>query len=225
MNFTAKTRSGKELTVEATINDEYKPEYRLADYDEIVTFKNVDGTPAIHLNAAQLKSIFNVDGKGGLLALVDYSEWEQDAIIEKLENENPEIKLSVSYHFGTHVLSDIDLPHPMIEFELTEMYKKDKLEFVNVSDDYTKIDYQLRINYKNLIEKVEEYKDKKKEKTEKHEVKIAEAKKEAATNNTNVEISKASVPCDGSVCECSLDIITEYVTPAGEVKTERIHTF
>ena len=41
--------------------------------------------------------------------------------------------------------------------------------------------------------------------------------------NQNIEVSRATVNCDGTAKECSTDIIIEYVNPDGEIKTNRIH--
>lgn len=48
---------------------------------------------------------------------------------------------------------------------------------------------------------------------------------EAQRTNAPVEIRRWSEQCDGSVSDCSLDIVIKYAKPDGSTKIERIHTF
>ncbi len=48
--------------------------------------------------------------------------------------------------------------------------------------------------------------------------------KEARNTGKPVELERAMVDCDGSVGECSTDIVYRYAMPDGSVQTKRIHT-
>ena len=48
---------------------------------------------------------------------------------------------------------------------------------------------------------------------------------EARKTGKPVELERTTDECDGSVCECSLDLIVRYAMPDGTTKIERIHTY
>lgn len=53
---------------------------------------------------------------------------------------------------------------------------------------------------------------------------VEQALTEAKTTRKPVEIARWTEPCDGTVCECSLDIITKWAMPDGTIKITRVHT-
>lgn len=54
--------------------------------------------------------------------------------------------------------------------------------------------------------------------------KIADAKADAAQSGKPVEIGRWTEDCDGSVDECSADLITRFAMPDGTMTTRRTHT-
>ncbi len=54
---------------------------------------------------------------------------------------------------------------------------------------------------------------------------IAEAFAKAQQSNQPVELSRDTEPCDGSVEECSLDLVVTYAMPDGKIQTRRTHTY
>lgn len=77
---------------------------------------------------------------------------------------------------------------------------------------------EIRRKYDEQIKKEEEREKEEKERTERI---LAEAK----ATNQKVKIREYTEDCDGSVEECSTDIIIEYATPDGKIEVERIHTY
>lgn len=61
------------------------------------------------------------------------------------------------------------------------------------------------------------------EKQAEKEADLARKFAEAKEIGKPVKIESATVNCDGSVVECSVDILTMYAMPDGSTKTERIH--
>lgn len=57
------------------------------------------------------------------------------------------------------------------------------------------------------------------------QAKVEQALAEAKATRKPVEIARWTEPCDGTVRECSLDIITKWAMPDGTIKTKRTHTY
>jgi hypothetical protein len=55
--------------------------------------------------------------------------------------------------------------------------------------------------------------------------KVENAKKEAKETGEKVKLYSYTEDCNDPAIECSTDIITVYITPVGETKTERTHTY
>lgn len=56
------------------------------------------------------------------------------------------------------------------------------------------------------------------------QAKVEAAFGEAKATGKPVEIARWTEPCDGTVRECSLDIITKWAMPDGTIKITRVHT-
>lgn len=59
----------------------------------------------------------------------------------------------------------------------------------------------------------------------KQQEKVQAALEEAKRTGKQVVIQQTYTDCDGSVEECSTDIVTEYAMPDGTIKVTRTHTF
>lgn len=71
---------------------------------------------------------------------------------------------------------------------------------------------------KPVVEKKEREKQEKEERRQK-------AFQQAKETNKSVEIYRFITDCDGSVQECSTDIVIGYVMPDGSIKNKRVHTY
>ena len=57
------------------------------------------------------------------------------------------------------------------------------------------------------------------------QAKVEQALAEAKATGKPVEIARWTEPCDGTVRECSLDIVTRWAMPDGTIKVRRTHTY
>jgi hypothetical protein len=89
---------------------------------------------------------------------------------------------------------------------------------VKVGEEYTLTEIM------EMVKETTEYKtEKAREKA--WQEKVENAKKEARETGKNIVINRYTEDCNEPSIECSTDIITVYVTPDGETKTERTHTY
>lgn len=147
---------------------------------------------------------------------------EKKAFLERKSEYLAGKKVELRYHDGEY-LSGYQAVDPAAEEVLLELGLAERVNYwgVLVKDNFA--------DNPVITDKEKEAKQEKEEKKEKEkemqEQKIAAAQETAKVLGHKVEIYRMTADCDGSVAECSTDIVIGYIDGRGNRTTERIHTY
>ncbi len=78
--------------------------------------------------------------------------------------------------------------------------------------------------YPQVVKFLRPEQEKKEQAEAEKQAKVEQALTEAKTIRKPVEIARWTEPCDGTVRECSLDIVTQWAMPNGTIQVRRTHT-
>lgn len=254
LKYKATTKAGQvvNVTVEAILdlNETASDTAIKAEYNgktSVVRFSNLNNIPSISLNKYQVEEMFGVKIKCDANIVLDrdyindYTAFKKEAAemkkaavkteIEKLIQENASLEIISHWVMDRRMYSVMNVPR-LVSNELSNTIEKavkaGKIKMIGSGDmEDSREDGSILIAdlFQAEVEIDRKKAAEKKELEEKKAEKLEVAKIEAVRTGKDVIISSYAVDCDGSEADCGCDLITTYVTPTLEIKTERVHTY
>ncbi|HQM85478.1 MAG TPA: hypothetical protein PLD55_12440 [bacterium] len=222
MKATATTKDGKRL--EVTLAKNLSGEFSIPCTVSFngVSVKGICSSDRVAINKVNIKKLLGItipvsEAKIMLDSKIDI-EYTINEALEYIRNNKIEFRFSTSEETGLKESLGFYINDEYIPYHMIAKANNITLEREEAEDLLLK-----NVNGTgNMVISIEDLKI---EKINNEEIKRQKMINKAVETGEKQLINKISVECDGSVPECSTDIIYLWAMPNGTVKSERIHTY